>query len=360
MSSMKPKSINMGIAENHPRQLASSVGNSGVGSMVSPASIQQSFGMLALDEEISFGSLLFTPHQPGFRPAFAALQQGVDLTFGGLNVHIDSEGSVTLPDSIISSAPEGQTQSTPATPEEASSDRPLGEPVYKLDSGYCLDCSKYHGAEPYSMAARLGYDYNAYEDYAKIYNVHQVCVIQGGDAGAGANGANNNGPPPEGEASSNHDVNRPVYSDKVWLLAEAIHRGDELNIHPDGQQITMDVHAAVHWLYLKEKQKLEIEWDRIKARKDAADASEIRTESIVGRGPSPKRRSRVAHMNEQERRELMKDMEGSFRESESSSSYSNSIYHGSQTTRERSSCVPATRGFGQHGYTQGNSEGQRS
>ena len=70
------------------------------------------------------------------------------------------------------------------------------------------------------MAARLGYDYNAYEDYAKIYNAHQVCVIQGGDAGA--NGANNNGPHPEGEASSNHDVNRPVYSDEVWLLAEVI------------------------------------------------------------------------------------------------------------------------------------------
>ena len=107
--------------------------------MDSLASIQQHFDMLALDDEISFGSLLFTPHQPGFRQAFASLQEGVDLTFGGFNIHVDTEGSVAIPDSIISSTPEGQASSTPATPEEAPADRPIGEPVYKLDSGYCID-----------------------------------------------------------------------------------------------------------------------------------------------------------------------------------------------------------------------------
>ncbi|CAA3032915.1 Hypothetical predicted protein [Olea europaea subsp. europaea] len=286
----------MGIAENHSRQLAPSVGNSGVGSMDSLASIQQHFDMLVLDDEISFGSLLFTPHQPSFRPAFASLQEGVDLTFGGFNIHIDAEGSVAIPDSIISSAPEGQASSTPAAPEEAPADRPVGEPVYKLDSGYCIDCSKYHGAEDFSMAARLGYDYNAYEQYAKLYNAHQVYVI---DVAAGAAGNNNGGnnDHPEGAASSNNDVNRPQYDPQVWLLAEAMHRGDEVIIQPDAPpQIIIDMHAAARWLHLKEKQKVELERERLRARKEAADASsarrvalsEIRTESIVGGGAAPK------------------------------------------------------------------------
>ena len=76
-----------------------------------------------------------------------------------------------------------------------------------------------------------------------------------------------------------------------------MHRGEEIVIHPDApQQVTIDVHAAAHWLYLKEKQKLELEWERLKTRQEAADASsarraalsEIRTESVVGGGAAPR------------------------------------------------------------------------
>jgi hypothetical protein len=51
---------------------------------------------------ISFGTVDFQPHPPTFTPVFASLEQETDLTFGSLNFHVSSSGSIHLLDLIKS------------------------------------------------------------------------------------------------------------------------------------------------------------------------------------------------------------------------------------------------------------------
>jgi hypothetical protein len=46
--------------------------------------------------QISFGTVDFQPHPPTLTPVFANLDQEMDLTFGSLNFHIGSMGSIRL------------------------------------------------------------------------------------------------------------------------------------------------------------------------------------------------------------------------------------------------------------------------
>jgi hypothetical protein len=61
--------------------------------------------------QISFEIIDFQPHPPTLTPVFAKLDQEMDLTFGSLNLHLGSLGSIRLSD---------PTKSGPSAEETAS------------------------------------------------------------------------------------------------------------------------------------------------------------------------------------------------------------------------------------------------
>src|SRR4051812_25694606 len=99
----------MGFDEADPRQLAPSVGTLQVGITISagpsPAPSKSTTppalvdSMTRADSDL-FGSLGFMTHLPTFRPAFADLRTGINLTFGGYQIYINHWGSLRLTDSV--------------------------------------------------------------------------------------------------------------------------------------------------------------------------------------------------------------------------------------------------------------------
>jgi hypothetical protein len=60
------------------------------------------------ENQISFGTVDFQPHQSNFTPVFESMDQDMDLTIGSLNFHVGSLGSIRLSD--------------PAKPDPSASD----------------------------------------------------------------------------------------------------------------------------------------------------------------------------------------------------------------------------------------------
>ena len=81
-----------------PRQLASSVRKTGVGSTDSVASLSTIGDSSTLHSPIFFGSLGFSPHSPVTLPAFADLHAGVDVSFGELRFYVNKWGTLRLTD----------------------------------------------------------------------------------------------------------------------------------------------------------------------------------------------------------------------------------------------------------------------
>jgi hypothetical protein len=50
------------------------------------------------ENQISFGTVDFQPHQPNFTPIFESMDQDMDLMIGSLNFHVGSLGSIRLSD----------------------------------------------------------------------------------------------------------------------------------------------------------------------------------------------------------------------------------------------------------------------
>jgi hypothetical protein len=50
------------------------------------------------ENQISFGTVNFQPHQSNFTPIFESMDQDMDLTIGSLNFRIGSLGSIRLSD----------------------------------------------------------------------------------------------------------------------------------------------------------------------------------------------------------------------------------------------------------------------
>src|SRR5664279_2744545 len=98
-SPQNPSPSPMDIVVVTPRQLAPTVGRQHAGVTVSAAPIPAVYDSPASCESIRFGSLCFTAHLPALGPAFDALHEGADLTFGGLRFHANQAGIVRLPDS---------------------------------------------------------------------------------------------------------------------------------------------------------------------------------------------------------------------------------------------------------------------
>ena len=65
-----------------------------------PAPTQSITSPSTLVERIFFGSLEFTPHTPAQRLVFGSFHEGLDLAFGSMHFHINTVGTVRLPDAI--------------------------------------------------------------------------------------------------------------------------------------------------------------------------------------------------------------------------------------------------------------------
>jgi hypothetical protein len=52
------------------------------------------------ENQISFGTVDFQPHQSNLTPIFESMDQDMDLTIGSLNFHVRSLGSIHLSDSV--------------------------------------------------------------------------------------------------------------------------------------------------------------------------------------------------------------------------------------------------------------------
>ena len=81
-----------------PRQLASSVGKTGVGSTDSAASSATIGDSPDLQQPIYFGSLGFHPHSPVVQSTFEDLQAGVETSFGKLRFYVNKWGTLRLTD----------------------------------------------------------------------------------------------------------------------------------------------------------------------------------------------------------------------------------------------------------------------
>ena len=173
--SINPKPLSEGIAEEHPRQLAPSVGTlsaqdrSSADSILTPATppvispaTSSTPSSPNLRSPIRFGSYEFTPHSDSSRSNFSDLQGNMEMTFGNVHYNVNAEGILRLLESPISRSTSpsassslnlsagliGSTSSpAPSTPRSQSSMSVGSDDLTssELTSYYCLNCDTRHG-----------------------------------------------------------------------------------------------------------------------------------------------------------------------------------------------------------------------
>jgi hypothetical protein len=95
------------------------VGTLGVGIINSTAFLLLANSSLEVDEiQIPFGTVDFQPHQSSFAQVFESMDQDMDLTFGSLNFHVGSLGSIRLSD--LAKPGSSASKSKTGTMEESS------------------------------------------------------------------------------------------------------------------------------------------------------------------------------------------------------------------------------------------------
>ncbi|KAK1680934.1 hypothetical protein QYE76_041782 [Lolium multiflorum] len=165
--SINPKSQSEDIVEEHPRQLAPSVGNLQAPDQSSADLIMSSTSSSAppspaLGSPIRFGSYEFTPHSDSSRSNFSDLQGNMELTIGSIHYNVNAEGILQLLESptsgstspsasssfdLLAGLTESMGSPAPSTPRSASSmsvgsDEPMSS---ELTSYYCSNCDARHG-----------------------------------------------------------------------------------------------------------------------------------------------------------------------------------------------------------------------
>jgi hypothetical protein len=80
-------------------------------------------------KQITFGVIDFQPHKPTLAPAFASLDQEMDLTIGSFNFSVRSLGSVRLLDPIKSGPSAGSTTITATLEASVGSSSKVNSPV---------------------------------------------------------------------------------------------------------------------------------------------------------------------------------------------------------------------------------------
>ncbi|KAK1680232.1 hypothetical protein QYE76_041080 [Lolium multiflorum] len=169
--SINPKSQSEDIVEEHPRQLAPSVGNLQAPDQSSADLIMSSTSSSTsssappsptLGGPVRFGSYEFTPHSDSSRSNFSDLQGNMEMTIGSVHYNVNAEGILQLLESptsgstspsasssldLLAGLTESMSSPAPSTPRSASSmmvgsDEPTSS---ELTSYYCSNCDARHG-----------------------------------------------------------------------------------------------------------------------------------------------------------------------------------------------------------------------
>ncbi|KAK1695348.1 hypothetical protein QYE76_012045 [Lolium multiflorum] len=165
--SVNPKPLSEGIAEEHPRQLAPSVGTLPAQDQSSADPIMSSTSSSAppsptLGGPVRVGSYEFTPHSGSSRSNFSDLQGNMEMTIGSIHYNVNTEGILQLLESptsgsaspsasssldLLAGLTESMSSPAPSTPRSASSmsvgsDEPTSS---ELTSYYWSNCDARHG-----------------------------------------------------------------------------------------------------------------------------------------------------------------------------------------------------------------------
>jgi hypothetical protein len=106
------------------------VGNLGVGIMNSTAFSLSANSNLKFDEnQISFGTVDFQPHQPNLTSVFTSLDQEMDLTIGSLNFCVGSLGSIRLSDPMKSGLSAEKTATMEMSESSDGSSSEVNSPI---------------------------------------------------------------------------------------------------------------------------------------------------------------------------------------------------------------------------------------
>ncbi|KAK1647968.1 hypothetical protein QYE76_065773 [Lolium multiflorum] len=127
--SINPKPLSEGIAEEHPRQLAPSVGTLSAQDRSSADPVMSSASSSTpsspnLGSPIRFGSYEFTPHSDSSRSTFSDLQGNMEMTFGSVHYNVNAEGILQLLESPTSrSTSPGASSSLDLSADDEGSQR---------------------------------------------------------------------------------------------------------------------------------------------------------------------------------------------------------------------------------------------
>jgi hypothetical protein len=106
------------------------VGTLGVGIMNLTAFLLPANSNSKVDgNQISFGTVDFQPHPPSLTPVFESLDQEMELTFGSLNFHVGSLGSIHLSDPTESGPSTGKTAIAAMSESSVGSSSEVNSPV---------------------------------------------------------------------------------------------------------------------------------------------------------------------------------------------------------------------------------------
>jgi hypothetical protein len=81
------------------------------------------------ENQISFGTVNFQPHQSNFTPIFESMDQDMDLTIGSLNFHVGSLGSIRLLDPAKSGSLVSVSKTVAMSESSESSSSEVNSPV---------------------------------------------------------------------------------------------------------------------------------------------------------------------------------------------------------------------------------------
>ncbi|KAK1616586.1 hypothetical protein QYE76_022103 [Lolium multiflorum] len=306
--SINPKPLSEGIAEEHPRQLAPSVGtllaqDRSSADPVMSSTYSSTPSSPNLGSPIRFGSYEFTPHSDSSRSNFSDLQGNMEMTIGSVHYNINAEGILQLLESPTSGSTSPSASSSldllagltgsmnspaPSTPRSASS-MSVGsnDPTSsELTSYYCLNCDARHGLGSSDTPFICNAQYSSGED--SVDNIvrgttrrsahHQVYAAN--NTGNTRHGGDGDHTPRSSRrasfenSASNRDSDYTI-ADEEWAAARAV----VLNNTPLPAGTSVGTLNAYRSILEKNREHLSREQATLERRLSAADRSSERREA---------------------------------------------------------------------------------
>ncbi|KAK1669586.1 hypothetical protein QYE76_057745 [Lolium multiflorum] len=344
--SINPKPLSEGITEEHPRQLAPSVGTLLAQDQSSADLIMSSTSSSAppsptLGGPVRFGSYEFTPHSDSSRSNFSDLQGNMEMTIGSVHYNVNAEGILQLLESptsgstspsasssldLLAGLTESMSSPAPSTPRSASSmsvgsDDPTSS---ELTSYYCSNCDARHGLgssdTPFICNARYSSGEDSVGSIARRATRrtahHQVYVAN--NTGNTRHGGDGDRTPRSSRrasfenSASNRDSDYTI-ADEEWAAARAA----VLNNTPLPAGTSVGTLNAYHSILEKNREHLSREQATLERRLSAAERSSERRRASQGSASRStlgvgKHRSRLSRLSEDDAREITSNLTKSF------------------------------------------------